>query len=428
MTTTRGLQPASFRGVNFFVDDAETVIGRRNVLHEYPLRDTPYAEDLGKKAREYTINVHIIGDDVITQTKKLIAAIEDDSSSGVLVHPTLGIRKVIPTQCRHVFKNNEGRIAYFVLTFVDAGENKYPSTVTDTQSNSQTVAATSTQTMQNSFASMFTVNGFNDSLTTRAQDTLIGSASGTGGAITPSSASLIGHIKSIINKGSYLAGNTAAYSNYQTQLTTFTNNVASYIPDSTTLASNISDLVTGLINIYPNNPQQQIFALTLLFNNFGSDLTPVPIISTAFPVATPNRTQESINQQQLVDLVGVLALISIVNSVSQMDFSSRQDAINTMNNIEALIAPKLLELANNANDDAYNALNNARVAMILDIRARSATLKDVIYIKNNYPIPALVLAYKQYQDATQEADIIARNSSIINPNFVPANTNIEILV
>ena len=46
------LRPASFRGVPFLVDESHVVIGRRVVLHEYPLRDKPYAEDLGKN-REY---------------------------------------------------------------------------------------------------------------------------------------------------------------------------------------------------------------------------------------------------------------------------------------------------------------------------------------------------------------------------------------
>lgn len=417
------LQPASFRGVKFFVGDAETVIGRRNVLHEYPLRDTPYAEDLGKKAREFTINAYVIGDDVFNQSKQLIAAIENNDTPGTLVHPSLGLKTVIPTQCRHIFKNNEGGIEYFVLTFVEAGINQYPTTVIDTQSNSQKAANVSIQAMQDSFASLFTTNGFSDALSSRAQASLIGTPAGTGGNIIPAANSFTGVISSVLNRGSFLSGQTQNYSALKGQLSSFTNNITSTIADSSDLGSAISSIVAGLAASFPDKPTQQINALTFVLNNYGVGITPIPLTT----VATPNRIQESVNQQQLIDLVQILALIQMVISVSQMDFASRQDALAMMNTLELMIEPKLLELGNLGQDEAFNALNNARIAMVLDIKTRSATLKNIVYIKNNYPIPALVLAYKQYQDATQEADIVSRNH-IVNPVFVPSNKNIEILV
>ncbi|WP_431355959.1 DNA circularization N-terminal domain-containing protein, partial [Algimonas porphyrae] len=45
------LEKASFRGVPFHVSRSGGEVGRRVQLTEYPLRDRPYAEDLGRKAR-----------------------------------------------------------------------------------------------------------------------------------------------------------------------------------------------------------------------------------------------------------------------------------------------------------------------------------------------------------------------------------------
>ena len=53
--TWENLRPASFRGVAFEVESHSESGGRRIELHEYPLRDTPYAEDLGKKAGKWQI-------------------------------------------------------------------------------------------------------------------------------------------------------------------------------------------------------------------------------------------------------------------------------------------------------------------------------------------------------------------------------------
>ena len=49
---TEQLQKASFRGVPFEVTSASLTAGRRTVVHEYPQRDKPYVEDLGRASRK----------------------------------------------------------------------------------------------------------------------------------------------------------------------------------------------------------------------------------------------------------------------------------------------------------------------------------------------------------------------------------------
>ncbi|NAH43850.1 DNA circularization protein, partial [Escherichia coli] len=48
MTWKDRLQDASFRGVPFKVEEESMGTGRRVETHEYPNRDKPYTEDLGK--------------------------------------------------------------------------------------------------------------------------------------------------------------------------------------------------------------------------------------------------------------------------------------------------------------------------------------------------------------------------------------------
>ncbi len=66
------LRKGSFRGIPFFVDSSSAGFGRRNVLHEYPLRDTPYAEDLGRAQKEFTVEATVIGDDYLRKRDALI--------------------------------------------------------------------------------------------------------------------------------------------------------------------------------------------------------------------------------------------------------------------------------------------------------------------------------------------------------------------
>ncbi|HFJ2043202.1 TPA: DNA circularization N-terminal domain-containing protein, partial [Salmonella enterica] len=55
------LRDASFRGVPFSVEDDESAFGRRVQVHEYPNRDKPWTEDLGRATRRLTINAYLVG-------------------------------------------------------------------------------------------------------------------------------------------------------------------------------------------------------------------------------------------------------------------------------------------------------------------------------------------------------------------------------
>lgn len=52
--------PASFRGARFHVAAGSQESGRRVVVHEYPKKELPYAEDMGKRATEFNVRGYLI--------------------------------------------------------------------------------------------------------------------------------------------------------------------------------------------------------------------------------------------------------------------------------------------------------------------------------------------------------------------------------
>ena len=54
-------RPGSFRGVPFHLKSSSSTGGRRTVLNEFPLRDTPMTEDMGRRARQFQLNLTLIG-------------------------------------------------------------------------------------------------------------------------------------------------------------------------------------------------------------------------------------------------------------------------------------------------------------------------------------------------------------------------------
>lgn len=87
------LVEASFRGVPFKVEEESAGTGRRVETHEYPNRDKPYTEDLGKITFRPSITAYVVGDDCFDQRDRLIDAL-NKPGPGTLVHPTYGELKV----------------------------------------------------------------------------------------------------------------------------------------------------------------------------------------------------------------------------------------------------------------------------------------------------------------------------------------------
>ena len=123
------LRRASFRGVPFEVTSSNLSIGRRTQTFEYPQRDDPFTEDMGRSKRTIRITAFVVGYDYIARMKRLIAACEKPGS-GRLIHPWLGSMEVTPTDLSApVFESN--RVAFVSLTFVESGKLQYPNALLD---------------------------------------------------------------------------------------------------------------------------------------------------------------------------------------------------------------------------------------------------------------------------------------------------------
>jgi prophage DNA circulation protein len=119
------LVPAFFRMAPFHVDVNSRQSGRRTVLHEFPKRDTPYAEDMGRKARSFPVTGYVIGPDYQIFRELLVAALEMEGP-GLLILPTLLQRDTILVQPRDYAvreTRQAGGMAEFEMNFVESGDN-----------------------------------------------------------------------------------------------------------------------------------------------------------------------------------------------------------------------------------------------------------------------------------------------------------------
>lgn len=116
---------ASFGGCEFEFISTNDRRGNRLSLHEYPQRDTPFAEGMGRSARVFRITGAVRGDDHVARSAEIIEKCECGDTQ-TLVHPLYGQYEV---KCASVSVDNDylrARETLLSFEFYEAGEFIYP--------------------------------------------------------------------------------------------------------------------------------------------------------------------------------------------------------------------------------------------------------------------------------------------------------------
>jgi prophage DNA circulation protein len=150
------LQPASFRGVPFYVRSDAKAGGRRIVEHEFPMKNTPFAEDMGRRARRYRVAGYILYSPVLipdyqTARDNLIDALESDGGAAQLVHPTMGVDMVVvDTYSVTEHLQEAGGYSEFEIEFFEAGSTAFSTPAPNTNAAVGATAQAAIPTFQNS--------------------------------------------------------------------------------------------------------------------------------------------------------------------------------------------------------------------------------------------------------------------------------------
>jgi prophage DNA circulation protein len=147
------LIPASYRGVMFHVETSQRAGGRRTVVHQYPKRNTPYAEDMGREATKWTITGYLIHGDraigsVLAQVSRLNTALDADDA-GTLIHPWLGTMLVMCDRWSYSDRRERGGYFEYEMSFVEAGspalvgQSDAPTNLTGAATTAETTATNS---------------------------------------------------------------------------------------------------------------------------------------------------------------------------------------------------------------------------------------------------------------------------------------------
>ena len=384
MVFTDDLLPASFRNVRFHVENTSIAVGRRLANFEYPSQDTPYAEDLGRKQRLYSITGYIVGDDWISQQKALETALQD-KGPGLLVHPVAGEVTVAVENGTLDFDRTEGRMIRFQAVFIETGQRQNPTQSINTAQQIAISAVKALAAILTQFTDDFTTKGFSGFLSDNA---------------TTQFSSMADQVNSI-------SGSANATGDASDELAAETESFKAGIDTSNAnaLGSGSLSVVAGLGTAVDS--AERILSLT----SFGDD---IPAVSET----TSSRKQEAKNQAATITIVKRAAIIETAKSAASIKFSSKDDAVLFRDKLISEMDSEIIAAGDADQRESWAALTDLKAKVIEDLNQRAASLGSITEVDINENTPALVMANRIYGDATRTNEIVERNK-IKHSGFIP---------
>lgn len=401
---------ASFRGVPFWVDSDSVPVGRRTQLHEYPKRDQPMVEDMGRQTREYKFEGFVVGSDFIDQRDLLLKAL-DKPGPGELVHPWFGRLTVTAGKCEISHARNELGMVRFNLSFID-GMLTFPVQRVNTRRQLVAHVPSLLERIKARFnAVMDKVNWARQQVNKvrRAIASAYAFAINFLKPLTTLAADLGAFVQSVINAPGALAASLLSdlasverwFSGYGSSGSLHTSKrKAQAIVALSTERPATDDPDIALIQAAVIGLVQDAALVDLLL-----DMAEVPVASVQ-TVEQPAALSVQLEQQGATVAAGSEMETGV--PVAD-DILAARDAIS-----EAMWV-----VAGESTPEYFGALSDARLA--LD-RHLTDVARSGVWLRPYHPrvtASSLVLAHQLYGDALRSAEIVSRNA-IRHPGFVPA--------
>ncbi|MCX9071849.1 DNA circularization protein [Citrobacter portucalensis] len=418
------LQPASFRGVPFKVDNEDAGAGRRVETHEYPNRDKPYTEDLGKVTFRPNITAYVVGDDCYDQRDKLIEAL-NKPGPGTLVHPTYGeVSVCVDGEARVSTTSSEGRMVRFDLRFVEAGELSYP---TSGAATAQTLVS-SCSALDDCISDNFKKFGM-DGMPDFVQNGVIDSATDMLGYVSDKMAMVDSGISAAAR---LMQGDISVLLPPPSSGKSFVDTLQKMWRSGNRLAGNAGDLFTmiktfsgvslgrdlaprGVWKTESKTTQHRVEQSNLI----ASAIRTTAISEAAYTVTTlPARnTPVRPQSEQITGWPSIAhpALNNAPDPATAADLSTWDELVDIRDTLNVAIDR---ELSRTTDDQLFLALRHVKADLNSDIKNRLSQTEKTVVCAPNEVVPALVLAATWFDNAARESDIVRRNA-IVHPGFVP---------
>lgn len=391
---------ASFRGVPFCVETVELSTGRRLVVHEFPLRDDPFVEDIGRRARKFKVEAYVIGDDYVAQRDALLDALETEGP-GALVLPSYPSKRAIGDATNVRETRSDGGYAVVSIEFVETpAQSPTPAIIDDAAGKVSAAADAAHVSVKAELIEKMDTASMPAFALKSAEDAVISAAAAIGAKLAPAA-----------QAAAEVAGVTAEFAGAVTQdIAALNGHIHILTAQAATLVKQPGDLVDGFraaIDDVDNSAEAAPGAImNALREAYAADLG-APVAAT-----TSTRERELANQVALTGALRRVIAIEAARLAPLVPYASIEDATAARDAAAALLDEQAL----GAGDTAYPGLVALRTQLLRAVPG-STVFPRVVAVSRRTPVPSLVLAYQLYGSVAQEQDVIARNR-VSHPGFI----------
>jgi prophage DNA circulation protein len=426
------LLPASFRGAPFAVIDDAIAGGRRIALHEYPGRDEPWAEDMGRAARRFRFRGFIVDGDIVfaggpiqLQRALLIAALEK-AGPGTLTHPTLGILNVAVNSFSIGQDLGAGRASSVEIDFVESGKQVFPTLLTNS-SGILSAANLAKLAIAADFVRAVVLaaatGGSHDDVATvsRLWSVNVGVLASDATALSRLTSQLPGSF------GRYSAGGNSGYASDGAAIYAIGTPISTLVADASTnralIATADSDLADTIAEVTVSTTDGDVAAaVAALVDALGAACADpadaVRLLVDLQGFSPPGPIAAGAMGGSVSDVFRRSAAIALVAAAGRYQPTSYDDAAAKLSMIAEMLDAEMLIAGDAGADDTFKALRDLRTAIINDLRERGASLAPIQTVTVGRPLPALALAQRLYRDPDR-ADELIRQANPVSPLFMP---------
>lgn len=395
------LRSASFRGVPFFVESSDATTGRRVVVHEFPLRAKPYAEDMGQKPREFSVEAFVLGADYFSARDALLRALNTEGP-GELVHPYIGRLIVVCTEVSVRENTRDGGLARFALKFVETADATAPAPKVDAEnkllSSEQEVLAQAKEYIKE----VWSTTGY----ATFVADKAVEATEAVLEQVEASQKNVRGALSEIAE--------------LSFKVRTIRSNIRRIVAAPEELAEQVEATFGMLLKAFGASEGGAKDASLFLRAFFY--MPPVLQAQALAPASVPSQIQVKQNAKALGDFVRFVAISYHAEALAFREFDSAQQATE-----ERQAALDAIDAAlEDASDDLFLKLQALRVAITQAVPPPGKSLAQEIEVEVPRTAPSLLVAYETFETIENESDLIARNS-IAHPGFISAGGKLKAL-
>ncbi len=404
------LRDATFRGAHFWVETDGIEGGRRIVIHEFPMKELPYNEDMGQQARRYNVDAYCVGGQADKEAQRLVQACTAPGPA-TLVLPLFGTIRARCVNIRSQREKDKQGYVSFQLDFVAddlslAALGGSPHVASQVRSKVKDAHKTFSTALLANYDVVTSPSWVLESAVETAREFFATIA------VTAEQSELRGDPLAEIQRavqGLYddapellaigAQGNTFGMVSFMT-----TERVGSADP--------LTSGVQAVLDQYRASVPDPMLSATGLYDLSGFD------VHGTIPKTTLNRKREAANRESLLSFFRRSALAQYAAAVMDQEYPSRRAAIGERARVVYRFNMELERITNPNEWEVVQAMRDLMGLTVEFLTRKMADLAPVLSIEARSVLPTLYWAYRLYGDPMRAQELWERNS-IIHPMWVP---------